>query len=314
MAEATDSGTPSGAQGAAGSPSAGQVAEGAGGNPSDVLMIGPDGTFLPGWKDKYVPEDLRADKVFDGTPNVSEMAKMLGNVQRMIGKKGIIMPGEGAAPSEMDAFYKALGRPDKPDGYKIDKPADLPDEYWDETYAGQAKELFHKIGLTPKQAAALSDFNNSRLVEGTKFLAAEEARAVEEATIALKAEWGEAYDERLHVANKLIADNVPDGPKKDAILKRIGNDPHVAEFLANVGMKFEEHRLIAGGDDGRSGAMTPAQAQLRIEELAATPDFATGKLMQVNPAAAKRIQSEMEACAKVIQTAREIQAKMNRAG
>ena len=38
----------------------------------------------------------------------------------MVGTDQVLIPGEGAAPVEMEAFWSRLGRPAKTDGYTVD--------------------------------------------------------------------------------------------------------------------------------------------------------------------------------------------------
>lgn len=288
----------------------GAVAQGASSSSAntDGLFIDETGAFQDGWKNKYIPEDLRDDKVYDGTPNVSEMAKMLGNLQRVIGKKGIIPPGENASPSEMEAFHKALG---KPDSYKFEIPKDY-ESYYDKPTVDEAMSRLGKVGLTQKQFDEVMAIQRDIISRGDAAMKADPLASYEQimelAAPVLKAnaekemrtKFGEAFDEKVHLANKLIADNEPDEIERNKILATVGNDARVANFLANIQSKFEEHKLVTGGEP-QKGVMTPGQARLRMDELAATPDFASGKLNYSNPAAAKRIQDEMAALAAMIQ-------------
>ena len=86
----------SGTQVAEGTPSAEQGAQEQG----VETFIDTDGKFLPGWKEHYVEENLRTDKVYDTFTDVKGGLNMLGNLQSMISKKGVVIPGEASPQAQ----------------------------------------------------------------------------------------------------------------------------------------------------------------------------------------------------------------------
>jgi hypothetical protein len=73
-------------------------------------------------------------------------------------RKPFAPPAADASPEEQEAFFKALGRPDTPDGYQFGVPEGVPaDMPYDADFATQFKTWSHQNGLTPKQAASLHD-------------------------------------------------------------------------------------------------------------------------------------------------------------
>ena len=52
--------------------------------------------------------------------NPNAMAKDLANANKLIGKKGIIKPGEDASENDWKSYHDALGVPQDGEGYKFD--------------------------------------------------------------------------------------------------------------------------------------------------------------------------------------------------
>ncbi len=122
-----------------------------------IITKGEDGTeTLVGfadWKDK-APAPLRD---FITQNMTAARAKTEGMVKA---------PTSESAPEEWDAFYKAAGRPDTPEGYGFKAPETMPEGVaWDQPLAEKFAAVAHKIGLTPAQAAALSEFQIQGIAE-----------------------------------------------------------------------------------------------------------------------------------------------------
>ena len=224
------------------------------------------GNFQEGWIDELVPEDSRHLGVFKGITDVKGAMRQLANLERLRGKqgKGVMPLTEDSTDTEKEAYYKAIGRPDSSDKYEVSIPEELSQYYSDETMAG-VKDEFHKAGLTQAQVNAIMQLDAQRVVASIEAANAERARAKDEAEATLKKQWGQAYDERLLIANKVIADNVPED-KRAELTDIIGNSPVVADFLATVGKKYFSEDTLQSSSP-RSAKMTPAEANLKMREL-----------------------------------------------
>ena len=95
---------------------------------------------------------------------------MLGNLQSMIGKKGVIVPGEASPPSEWDNFHRQMGRPDTKDQYQMKVPEDLA-QYYDENLVAEARNLFFEEGYDQKKVDKLWEFEEKRIRAGLEAVA-----------------------------------------------------------------------------------------------------------------------------------------------
>ena len=241
--------------------SAEQVAQGE----ETQTFLSEDGKFLPGWKEHYIPEELRADKVYDTFDDVKGGLKMLGSLQNMIGKKGVIVPGEASPPSEWDNFHRELGRPDMKDQYQMKIPEDLA-EYYNENLVAEARDIFFESGYDQKKVDRLWEFEEKRIRTALQAQAAKELEA-DNAFV----EWGKANPQKLHLSNRIIAENANDEEHKKALLELYDNNIIFADLLANVGSKFMEHKIIT--ETEQISGMTQGEAVTEAKKIEATPGF-----------------------------------------
>lgn len=240
------------------------------------IFVDENGNLTEGWRQKYVPEDIRSDKVFDGVKDLGGLTKMLAHAERSIRRQGKAMPEDTAPQSDWDVFYRSVGRPDTPDGYKYVKPddiniEDLSPEFMKTTFAG-----FHKVGMNQKQADAVLGLYAEHLREVERVVDEIEQKEFDEAEQIIRQESGTAYDSRLHLANKMITENTQgwSDEKKEKLLDALNDNalkPYVMDMLANVAGKFMEHRIIPESEF--MGGKTPKQVEGEIAELKNTPGF-----------------------------------------
>jgi len=228
-------------------------------------FIGADGKFQSGWKEYYVPEELRTDEVYDTFDDVAGSLKMLGNLQKMIGKKGLIVPGEASPPSEWDNFHRELGRPDTKDQFQMKTPDDLV-EIYDKNLMAEARDMFFELGFDQKKVDRLWEFEEKRVRAALKIIA-EKTLEKDNAF----AEWSNANPQKLHWANRMIQENVNDEEHKKTLLESLDNNVAFAELLFNVSAKFKEHKIIS--ETEQVYGMTPAEALTEAKKIEQTPGF-----------------------------------------
>jgi hypothetical protein len=127
------------------------------------------------------------------------------------------------------------------------------------------KELAHKNGILPKQA---NSFLGAYLsMESAAKKAQDESRGLEEkqAVEGLQKEWGKAFDFKVSLAKRAIADLKIEG-MQDWIEKRgLDNDPMMVKVLAAYSEATAEDTIV--GDGGGRLTKTPADIQAEINEI-----------------------------------------------
>lgn len=186
-------------------------------------------------------------------------------MEKLIQAKGIIKPGANATQPELDAYYLALGRPATAAEYALTKPEKMtldgkevvvPKELWEAETASKASELFHKIGLTKEQAAALTNFDLERGLRAQGTVAGMIAAQKTKCETALKEAWGADYAVQHALAEKAAA-AAGLTPEILAANPHLSNDPVYIKAMAKVGAMIIESPA-AGARGGSHSSVNPA--------------------------------------------------------
>ncbi len=237
--------------------------------------IDNDGNFAEGWR-SLLPEDIREESCIKELKTFPVAMKTFVHAHRMVGKDKIALLNENSTDAEREEFYTAIGRPATPEDYSIKRPQDFPETHWSDDYATAAQQLFHKLNLTKEQSDGIVEFNNSNVLQAMKSQEVHDQQTFEEADAALRAKYGDAYPQKVHVGNIAIEQGAGgDNEFKDRIVQKYGTDPDFVELMVNLGSKFTEHGTIP------ADAMIPTPDDIadEIAKLTATDAYMdpTGK-------------------------------------
>lgn len=225
----------------------------------------------------WLPEAYRADPTFKDIGDLEVLAKSYKNAASLIGAdKATVLriPTDLAAP-EMGEIYNRLGRPESPDKYSAWEGAPI-----GEDIVPALREKFHAAGLTDAQAKAVVGLYGEQAQASVAARQAQDEQ-VRDATIAdLKREWGEAFGERLHRAERALLDMGGEDllglfqQARAADGTPLASHGKVIRALAEMGAKIAEPATLKGGTAGApTGPRTPADAQAEINRLTADPAF-----------------------------------------
>lgn len=124
------------------------------------LLTQPDDGITPDTSGESwlmdIDEEYRSDPSVNKYQSLNEAMKGLVNQSKVIGKKGIIKPGEDATPEEIDTFYNAIGRPVKSDMYKYEPIEGAPPV--DDAAMAKFQEFAHKKGFSQDQFQGSIEF------------------------------------------------------------------------------------------------------------------------------------------------------------
>lgn len=228
---------------------------------------------------EWLPEEYRVDPVFKDLKDPGALAKSYKNAASLVGlDKGAVLriPADGDEAAMAEVFTR-LGRPEKPEGYSF---PELPGPLL-EGVEPAARQAFHQLGLSAKQAQGVMALYGGQVqqAEAGRLERAAQMEAAVEAD--LKTEWGQAFDDRLHAANRAISEiggkdlgrlltetRMPDGT-------RMGNHPVLIKAFAEIGRRLSEPGDLRGGSGG-GGPRAPAtaeEAQAEIKALTTDKEF-----------------------------------------
>lgn len=239
--------------GAAGSTgNAGSAAPAAGATAASTAVLGGGAPADAGaaWN-ASLPADIAAKPWAKTHKSAETFWKSMDEAQSLIGRS-IQIPGQNATAEDWARVWEKLGRPQRPDGYKLTAPKLPEGQKLPATLSEGFSAFAHSIGLSNWQAQRVVDHVGGKL-------AAEinpgPAKSVAETQKALKDAWGGAYERNLAVANRAI--QYAGGEKLLAALRRTGaaNDPDVAIAFARLGAYLAEDGVVSGeGPVGQASA------------------------------------------------------------
>lgn len=200
-------------------------------------------------------EDTLADESVSGllskyqTPD--EFAKGAANLNKKIGEKGVIPPGEDASPEEKAEFFNQLGRPETPDAYSWEPPEGL--ELDKEVFQERLGKL-HEAGLTDAQVSQAMNLYAEEVNRGFGDFQNHQAEVAKETEASLKEEWGKDYDGRVKSAAKVAEKFGLIDPFKDSgLINNLG----VIKLLDGVARSTRED-----GVDNSQGGQGSVDEQL----------------------------------------------------
>jgi len=207
-----------------------------------------DGSLDHSAFDKAPDEYRPLKKDFERYKNADEFFKGIREERSLLGKKGIVDPlPANATPKEieerMGLLRKVNGVPEKPDGYGIKRPDDVPEGAWDQKYADTIAALAHKHAVPP---AALKELAQAE-IEYTKAAMAQNKQA--------EADFLNAQDKLIR--ETLVKEGLDFTKGKDLAERagrRFGVDPanplmknaSVFMLLSRIGRMMGEDSLVKG--------------------------------------------------------------------
>lgn len=242
---------------------------------------------------EQLPEEYRNEASLSNIKDLNSLVKGYVHAQKEIGSR-IRIPGPDASPEvkaefnkrmeaagymttpdltdpkQKDALFNKLGRPETPEGYDAEIPEEL-GVLVNDNQLKSYRELAHKVGLSKEQAKALLEYDINRTVEtmeGSASMAKE----------TLKAEWGDAFDQRISLSKDTLKHFEGKYPDAVQAIKNgpAGNNPVVLLMAAELGKMYKESGIVVGNRSVNYG-LTPTEARNRIQEVMGNKDHAYHK-------------------------------------
>ena len=231
--------------------------------------INRDGSFIPDWTQR-IPEDIRGEaEVLKKYGNVTDLARGYVNAQRLIGKKGVIVPDEKSTPEQIAEFRKALDVPEKPEEYEV-KPQNIPEGLqWNDDLAKPFIEIAHKHnaskGLMKELAQKFQDMESARVQAGWEMAQAEKRQRYEEGVRTLQNAWGGEMPKQIELVQRAAA-------KYGAPVDTFGwGDPAIVKLIANMARSMSEDTFVSPNGSGPTRG--PREMALDIIQNPDNPEY-----------------------------------------
>ncbi len=254
------------------------------GAPSTAPVVNTD-PWYKGW----LREDGTVDaKAYDRLPEhlqhlkpslatlgtADDIFTKMAHLNTLAGKKGLApLPADAppAVKAERDALMRSInGVPEKPEGYGITKPADLPDSQWNGEYVSAAAKIMHAHNAPPSMVKALVELNMGEAKKQEAAQQSYEAQFFKEQETKIAEQFrldGVPLDKGMDLAARTALRFGID-PKADPIFKNAG----VVLMLQKVGVAIGEPQLVTGTGDGPQAQNDAARAE-DIMHNKANPEY-----------------------------------------
>jgi len=215
--------------------------------------------------------------LFQGVNTPDELVKRMADLKGRADNSGLKIPGENATPEEREAFHKALGRPDAPEGYELgDKGIDPASGIQlDPDLKDWSAKTFHALGLPKETAQKLNEAWNERISRQAVANREALAKMGETTTNELKQFYGESNFQagmgQMRNAVRAIAGE--DADAFEALLARpdVGNDPLVMRVMARMGQFWGkavgEEGMKLGAGAGIGSVVSVAEAKSKVASI-----------------------------------------------
>jgi hypothetical protein len=216
------------------------------GSGSDLIQGGES----LGWR-AQLPQELQKHEAFTAYKTIGDLAKthldVAGKVSDYEGKLANSIPrlGEKSTDAEREAYFLAIGRPEKPDGYEIPIPEGAT---VDPAFVEGFKKIAFEKGASKELVKDLSDWYFKSQQTDRENLGKSIEKAIkdrqEKAVNELKDEWGAEYEGKLDAANKTVARIVDDETYEYMKGYGLTNDSRMVKFFHKLSEVISEDAFI----------------------------------------------------------------------
>lgn len=217
-----------------------------------------------------IPVEYKDKPWIKDVKDVPGLFKRTDGLLTEMGKRPAGIPEDNAPPEKWAAFNKAFGVPDKPEDYKLS--AGTKEAPADPKFQEGIKGVFHKAGVSARQAAVLEAGYNALVAEMVKNQGANnEQQDIDFEKLAGDV-FGQRKDEALSGSKKLIMAHAPEAMKPH--IEKLSNENLIilAGVLDAVRKEYiSEDRMPTGGS--APIGMTAEQRRAKGQELMASKAY-----------------------------------------
>ncbi|MGF1631983.1 MAG: hypothetical protein ACFCUT_21105 [Kiloniellaceae bacterium] len=227
----------------------------------------------PDWRAAISEPGLR--RVAEKFTSPAEVVKSYAALQSRLGRS-VVKPGPDAGPEELAAYRRQLGVPERPEGYEVSLPKNLPEPLRRDPAAEPLQQDFlkamHEVGASNAVVQKALDWYYGNVTQG---LAQQEKGAAErraEAEAGLRREWGGDHQRNLTFAQRAVQTFGDDafvefleGQSVDGV--KLGDHPAFVRAFAAIGRSMGEDVPLVGEGEAGGGSL-----QARIDSLHALQD------------------------------------------
>lgn len=159
----------------------------------------------PWWKEARggaeLPDDHPLLSRYEG---IDKLVESHEHLRAKLSGKGLEQPGPDASQDDRDAYYKALGWPEKPEEYQIELSEELREKFGevDDADIEWLKKTMHENRIPAHLAPAFLAIQAKGLDRAAELQQAADQGYEQKLEAGLREEWGDKYDARMAAAKQ----------------------------------------------------------------------------------------------------------------
>lgn len=218
------------------------------------------------WKEK-LGTDIKGSPLlskFEDTPDgLAKAMESHANLEKLLGHEKVPIPKDINDVEGWNRFSKAMGIPDKAEGYGL-PDANIPKDMAAKGLTldkNQFAEIMHAHKVHPAAVKGIWEVYQKLNVEAYSKAMENHRQQLAKTINQLKTEWGDAYNTNVEMGQMVINKFSADQDMNDYLTTILSQDPRAIKFLAKIGDQFAENKI--GEFQMKRFSLTPAEA---IEE------------------------------------------------
>ena len=225
------------------------------------------------WKERINP-DLRnsplTQKFSDDLVGLENQLKSHHELEKLLGHDKVPIPKDDKDTEAWALFSKALGIPDKAEGYGL-PDVEIPDSLKGITFdKNKFAEVVHSFKLTPSQAKGLWGAYTEMSKQAYMKVQQDYQKGLTETINRLRGEWGDAYEANVDIGQTVINKFGEDQDTIDFLTASLVKDPRGIKFLAKIGNQFAENKI--GDFSYKRFSLSAEEAQAEIDKIVTDPN------------------------------------------
>jgi hypothetical protein len=228
------------------------------------------GNVSGGWKSQ-----LRSDlanspfsQKFEDTPDgLNKALESYGNLEKLLGQDKVPIPKDVNDVEGWNRFSKAMGIPDKAEGYGL-ADASIPKDLASKGMTldkNQFAEIMHSHKVHPAAVKGIWEaYQKVNIDAYQKAITAHQEMLVKNVNN-LKSEWGDAYQTNVELGQMVINKFSSNQEENDLLTSVVSSDARLIKIFAKIGDQFAENKI--GEFQMKRFTLTPEEAMNEVEKM-----------------------------------------------
>lgn len=215
-----------------------------------------------------VDAEYASDSSLSTIQDLNSLVKSYVHAQKMVGKDKIVIPDKYATDEDWRHTLTKLGLPETEENYEIKLGEE---SYVNDDFIGNFKKKAFEVGIMPKQAQQMLEWYDSSLreleIEDTQNM----QRAVEDTAAELQQEYGQAFETKINMANKVLAEVADDNMMEHFRETGLVNDKNFVKMMVKMADMFNSEDSFEVAPHSEA-ALTPEEAKRQIADINGNPE------------------------------------------